>query len=461
MIFQQTNMKQLYYIRMTCLIMFCGCLFNTGLSQVEAIVKGKVINENGTPIKNASVKLGNSDARTNAGGMFTAKTTDFPAKLTVTHTLYAAYSDMVILPERWKDTIRVFVIMSGKEKELDEVTVSAERIFWVYPRKQANVLDFILQPDNGILLCCSDEKNYFVRSLDPQGEKINEIPIRRHPRKLYKDCMEKVHLVYADSIYETALVGNSIGVFHPGFARTLLNLIQTCVYKDEHTLVKYEYTERDQRIEYMAMDLQTRRSQVIYVGEDRTWNRQLREYAKENSNADVLSYTPPPSSIAYSTIPNSDYIKDSPGDFNDLKNVRDRWNNRRFFDLILVRPIYIPLFELNDSLFIFDHLNDSAVVFTKSGLQVRSFPIYYHYFPGWKNELITNLEKTKLYARYEREGLTVLREINPANGKTKHIVRLEKHVFPEHLQILGDFIYYIYKDYLDQSMHYIFKQQLE
>lgn len=455
-------MKQLYLIRIMCLITFCGCLINNGLSQVEAIVKGKVINENGTPIKNASVKLGNSNARTNAGGIFTTKTTDFPAKLTVTHTLYAEYSDMVILPERWKDTIRVFVIMSGKEKELEEVTVSAEQIFWVYPRKQANVLDFILQPDDGILLCCSDEKNYFVRSLDPQGEKINETPIRRHPRKLYKDCMENVHLVYADSIYETFLVEKSIGVFHPGFARTSLNLIQSCVYKDHKTLIQYEYTERDQRIEYTAMNIENRKSRVIYVGEDRTWNRQLREYEKENSNAeDLLSYTPPPSPKASSSIPNSDYLKDSPGDFGDLKNARDRWNNKTFFDLILIRPIYVPLFELNDSLIIFDHLNDSAVVFTKSGLRVRSFPIYYHYFPGWKNELITNLEKTKLYARYERQGLTVLREINPTNGKTEHLIKLEKHVFPEHLQIHGDFIYYIYKDYLDQSMHYIFKQHLE
>lgn len=456
-------MKHLNHVRIACLIIFCGCLIHNGLSQVEAIVKGKVVNENGTPVKNASVKLGSSDARTNTNGIFTAKTTDFPAKLTVTHTLYAEYSDMVILPERWKDTIRVLVVMSGKEKELEEVTVSSEQIFWVYPRKQANVLDFILQSDDGILLCCSDEKNYFVRRLDPQGEKINETPIRRHPRKLYKDFTETVHLVYADSIYETALVNNSIGVFHPGASRRLLNLLQTCVYKDQQTLIKYEYSNQDQRIEYMAMNIQNRKSRVIYVGEDRARSRQLREYAQENSNAeDNLFHTTPPPPPGASTAPNpGNVLKDSPGNFGDLKTARDRWNNKKFYDLVLVKPTYIPMFEINDSLIIFDHLNDSAVVFTKSGIRVRSYPIYYHYFPGWKKELITNLEKTKLYARYEREGLTILREINPTNGKTEHIIRLEKHVFPEHLQIHGDFIYYIYKDYLDQSMHYIFKQHLE
>ncbi|WP_343637130.1 hypothetical protein [Fluviicola sp.] len=456
-------MKHLYHIRIIGLILFCGCIINTGLSQVEATVKGKVISESGTPIKNASVKLGNSDARTNLNGFFIAKTTDFPAKLTVTHTLYSEYSDMVLLPEKWRDTIHVLVVLTVKAKELDEVTISAEQIFWVYPRKQANVLDFILQPDDGILLCCSDEKNYYVRNLDPQGEKINETPIRRHPRKLYKDFTETVHLVYADSIYETAIINNSIGVFHPGESRRLLNLLETCVYKDQQILIKYEYSNQDQRIEYTAINIQNRKSRVIYVGEDRARDRQLEEYARETQNAeDKLFHTVPPPPPPASTAPNPrDGLKDSPGDFGILKEARDRWNNKKFYELVLIKPTYIPMFELNDSLIIFDHLNDSAVVFTKSGIRVRSFPIYYHYFPGWKNELITNLEKTKLYARYQREGLTVLREINPTNGKTEHIIKLEKHVFPEHLQIHGDFIYYIYKDYLDQSMHYIFKQHLE
>ena len=446
-------MKFLTHTGIILLLILAGWQDNSCWSQVEAIVKGKVVNENGAPIKNASVKLGSSDARTNNSGFFTAKTNDFPAALTVTHTLYSKYSDMVILPEKWKDTIRVFVVMSGKEKELEEVTVSANRVFWVYPRKQANVLDFILQPDNGILLCCSDEKNYFVRRLDPQGEKINETPIRSHPRKLYKDFTETVHLVYNDSIYETALIDNSVGIFHPGFSRRLLNLLQSCVYKDQQTLIKYEYSKQDQCIEYTALNIQNNKSRVIYVGEDRARNRQLREYAQENSNADEILFHTTPAATP-------DAARTPLDDLNDMKKARDRWNNKKFYDLILVRPIYIPMLELNDSLIIFDHLNDSAVVFTKSGLRVRSFPIYYHYFPGWKTELITNLEKTKVYARYEREGLTILREINPANGKTERIVKLEKHVFPEHIQINGNFIYYIYKDYLDQSMHYIFKQPL-
>lgn len=438
------------------LVLFLSCLImNTNaLSQVEAIIKGKVINEKGTPVKNASVKVGSNDARTNSNGFFFVKNTEFPVQLTVNHPLYSEYLEMVVLPDRWKDTIRVTVILLGKETQIEEVTVSAESIFWVYPRKQANVLDFILQPDDGIVLCCSDEKNYYLRELNPQGEKMVEVPIRPHPKKLYRDCLKSIHLIYSDSIYETAVFENTIGIFQPKLARGLVNLIQSCIYKDQKTLIKYSLTKQDQCIEYTALNIQTKKTKVIYVGEDRARNRQLREYAAENSNADEILFQTTPV-IRESTVATK------VDDLDQFKKARDRWNNRQFYDLILIRPVYIPMFELNDSLIIFDHLNDSAVVFDKSGQRIRAFPIYYHYFKGWKYELISNLEKTKIYARYESQGLTVLREINPTNGRIEKTIRLEKHVFPKHLQIHGDFIYYIYNDYLDQSMHYIFKQHLE
>lgn len=436
--------NKVYHISIVLLLFFTGWINgnNSCWSQAEVVVKGKVITETGTPIKNATVKLGNSDGRTNSEGIFVLRNTTFPVQLTVKHSLFSEYVDIIPFPERWKDTLQVLVVMQDKETELDEVTVTNKQIFWVYPRKQANVLDFILQPDDGIILCCSDEKTYFLRGLNAQGEKMYETPIRRHPKQLYRDCMERIHLVYSDSIYETSIIHNSIGAFQlrTGSKLFAYNLLKTCVYKDEKTLVKYNYSEQDQRIEFLAYNIQTQKSKVMYVGEDRKRNRQLREYARENDiTGDELFHTL---------------------DKDELKLARAKWNNKRFYELVLAQPVYVPLFELNDSLVIFDHLNDSAVVFTKAGVRVRAFPIQYHHFKGWKNELVTNLEKTKIYARYEIDGLTTLREINTTNGKVERKIQLEQHIFPKHLQIRNDFIYYIYDDYLDQSMHYLFKQPI-
>jgi hypothetical protein len=414
---------------------------HSGWSQEDITIKGKVVNETGTPIKNASVQIDIHNARTNSNGYFILKNGNFPAQITVKSNQYDDFMDILLLPEKVKDTVHVTIVMSPKETQLDEVTIRADNKFWVYPRKQANVLDFLVQPDDGILICCSDENRYFMRSLNSKGEKTNEIPIRNHPKKLYRDCMETIHLVYSDSIYETAFINNSIGIFQAKAVMGIFNLLKSCVYKDDKNLVKYNYSNEDQRIEYLAINIQSKRSGTLYVGEDRKEYRQMKEYEHEHYMADEKMF----------------HSLDS----EELKITRKIWNNKQFYELIVINPVYIPMFELNDSLFIFDHINDSAVVFTKSGQRVRSFPIYYHYFKGWKNELVSNLEKTKIYARYESEGLTILREINPANGKTESLIRIEEHVFPQHLQIHGDFIYYISNDYLDKSMHYIFKQHLE
>ena len=432
-------MHRISHIKSFLLFLFAWSIMTGAWSQTGAIIKGKVVNENGTPIKNASVKIGNTDSRTNSSGIFILRNIEFPVQITVSHPMFSEYTDIVV-PERWKDTLRIFVTMMDKEKQLDEVTITADQIFWVYPRKQANVLDFILQKD-GIVLCCSDKNNYFIRGLNQEGEKVYESTIRKNPSRLYRDCMKSIHLVYSDSIYETTFIDNSIRIFQAKATQGIFNLLKSCVYKDDKNLVKYNYSKNDQCIEYLAIDIQTKKSRTLYVGEDRDYIKGIEEFSQDNAMSD---------DALFHTL-----------DKDMIRLARNKWDKQKLYELVLTIPVYVPLLEVNDSLIIFDHLNDSAVVFTKEGLRIRSFPIFYHYFNGWKNELVINLEKTKIYARYETDGLTTLREINPMNGKTENTIKLEKHVFPEHLQIYGDFIYYIYKDYLDQSMHYIFKQHLK
>lgn len=324
------------------------------------------------------------------------------------------------------------------EKELEEVTITSEQVFWVYPRKQANVLDFILQPNDGILLCCSDQNRYFVRELNAGGEKIFETPIRRNPEILFRDCMERIHLVYSDSIYETYSTDRSLALFQAqptDFFQLLLSL----VYKDSQTLIKRSYSNLDQRIEFRMIDIPTKTEKLLYLAEDRSKANELQTYKAENK----LDPTALMSSNA-----------------KDLSIARRRWDNLRFYEQVLGKPVYIPLFELNDSLIVFDHLNDSAVVFSKSGRYVRSFPISYQYFDGWKKELIPNIEKTAIYARFEQDGFTSLRKIDLITGKPAEAVIIKGHIYPEHIQIRKDFIYYLSKDYLDRSMHYIFRQHL-
>ncbi|WP_343637132.1 carboxypeptidase-like regulatory domain-containing protein [Fluviicola sp.] len=432
------------------LLIFVSLLTCSSRAQDDIIIKGKVVNENGAPVKNASVQIDIHNARTNSNGNFLIKNGNFPAQITVKGNLYNDYIDILLFPEKWKDTMMVYVVMSGKETQLDEVTIHADSKFWVYPRKQANVLDFKVQPDGNIILCCSDEHNYYLRHLNESGDKMYETTIRKHPKSIMQDCGGKFHLVYKDSIYETSIVGQSVGIFSPIPYYKAIGLLDNCSYSDDNSIVIRTYMNQKQYLEYQLISKKTRLSKTLYVSEDRQKSRQLKDYQRENKQTvgDILRES---NANHGDKLSNESYY---------LKKARERWTTQQFYDLVLLKPIYAPLFELNDSLFIFDHMNDSAVVFTKSGVRVRSFPIAYQYFRGWKNELIPNIEKTSIYARFERDGITSLRKINLTTGKVEDVIQIKDHIFPEHIQIREDFIYYVYKDYLDLSMHYIFKQHL-
>lgn len=418
--------------------------------QGDIIIKGKVVNETGTPVRNASVQIDIHNARTNANGFFILKNGNFPAQITVKANQYNVFTDILLFPEKWKDTLFVSVIMPSKETQLEEVTVSAESKFWVYPRKQANVLDFKVEEDGNIILCCSDEHNYFLRHLNEAGDKMYETSIRKHPKQIRQDCGGKFHLVYNDSIYETSIVGQSVGIFSPLPYYKAIGLLDNCSYSDDTSIIIRTYMNQKQYLEYQLITKKTRSSKTLYVSEDRQKNRQLKDYERENrlTVGEILKE---------STANHGDNLSNNRSDY---KKATERWTTQTFYDLILLKPIYAPLFELNDSIIIFDHPNDSAIVFTKKGIRVRSFPISYHYFRGWKSELIPNIEKTSIYARFERDGITSLRKINLVTGKTEEVVQIKDHIYPEHIQIRKDFIYYVYKDYLDLSMHYIFKQHL-
>lgn len=419
-------------------------------SQGDIIIKGKVVNEAGIPVKNASVQIDIHNARTNSHGFFIIKNGNFPAQITVKSNQYADFTDILLFPERWKDTMKLHVVMISKETQLEEVTINGANKFWVYPRKQANVLDFKIEEDGNILLCCSDEHRYFLRHLNEMGDKVYETSIRKHPKQIRQDCGGKFHLVYTDSIYETSIVGQSVGIFSPSPYYKSIGILDNCSYSDDTSIIIRSYMNQKQYLEYQLITKKTKTSKLLYVSQDRQKNRQLKDYQRENKQTvtEILKE---------SNANHSDQLSNRD---DELRKARERWSTQQFYDLIILKPVYAPLFELNDSLIIFDHANDSAVVFTKSGVRVRSFPIAYHYFRGWKSELIPNIEKTQVYARFERDGITSLRKINLITGKTEEVVKIKDHIYPEHIQIRKDFIYYVYKDYLDLSMHYIFKQHL-
>lgn len=419
-------------------------LFSLNINAQNMVVIGTVSNDQNQKIVGAEVKLGQQNSKTNSKGAFSFKLTKFPAQLTIKHALYKEYIDVVRIPLNQKDTIFLDVILENNVTELEEVTVNSSRVIWAYQKPHTHIIDFALIDDE-ILLLCSENHQYFLRRLDSLSQKMTDLPIKKNPQNLYEDCTGEIHLVYTDSLFELKLFGKST-ILSTGYPYVqAMEILSPCVISNANNFIVKALGPHKKLVKYTTIDRNTKQTELLYITSDREQMRGLDDYAKAND-------IPVP-------LANPNY-KYSPPIASGLTD-RQKWQNQQFYRQILSKELYTPIFEINDSLVIFDHFTDSALVFKPNGDFVRSFQISYHYFENWKNELIVNEEKTKIYAKYETDGLVTLREIDPSTGKVLNTTLLEKHIHPLSIQIRNNNAFYIYKHYLDDSIHYLYKQALK
>jgi hypothetical protein len=223
-----------------------------------------------------------------------------------------------------------------------------------------------------------------------------------------------------------------------------MRILGPCMISSDDNFIVRRMGPHNQLVEYASINRNTKKPTTLYNTSDQRKMRELDEFVLRNEIATELS--------------NKSFRL---GNQPDKPSPREKFQNQQLYQQILQKPLYAPVFEINDSIVVFDHFKDSAAVFNIAGKYVRSFQISYHYFENWKSELLMNEEKTKLYAVYEVDGLVTLRQINPSTGKVIHTDVLEKHIHPMHIQVRGNFAYYLYKHYLDNSIHYLYKQSLK
>lgn len=420
-------------------------LFTSIVNAQEIIVTGIVSNDQNQKIVGAEIRIGQQNGKTNSKGTFTFRLTKFPAQLIIKHSLYKEYIGVVRAPLNQKDTVFLNITLENKETELQEVTINSSRIIWAYQKPYTHIIDFDLIDDE-ILLLCREDHQYFVRRLDSTGKKTTDFPIKKNPQNFFKDCTGGVHLVYTDSLFELIFFGKSTSILAGYPYLEAMDILSPCVISSENNFIVKAFGPHNKLVKYTNIDRYTRKPELLYTTRDAEQIRALDEYALANDIPVPLSN------------PNYRYTR---GPQIGSSSDRKKWQNQQFYKQVLSKQLYIPIFEINDSIIIFDHVKDSALVFKPNGDFVRSFQISYQYFENWKNELIINEEKTKIYAKYEIDGLVTLRQIDPSTGKVLNTTLLEKHIYPINIQIRNNQAYYIYKHYLDDSIHYLYKQALK
>lgn len=409
----------------------------------RTFIKGVVLNEQETPVPRAMVSVDHLSVSTNSAGEFIIRCEILPNVVTVRHHRYATREQLVNLPPPGTDTLYVVIHLQDKSTDLEEVTVTASRVIWAYPKAYVHVIDFDLRED-GMLLLCKDHNQYLVRKVDLNSEPLFDLPVARHPKHFFRSCDGDVHVVYNDSAFRILITGDSLRLTG-GITKTALKeRLEPCALTVSNKMI-YRYTgSMGQSVDYVMIDTLSHHVRRLYTAKGRKYQRAYQEFQKE---------------VELAMRDAEKRVGDNSADRQlELYEMNEKLN---YYRSLLTRPVYAPVFMLRDSIVIFDHANDSAVVFHRSGRPVRSFPIIYQHHKKWDTELIMNEEGTRIFARYDYSGMARLVEIDPTTGETVREIPLEKHIYPEKIQVKGNFIYYIFHHFIDYSVNYVYKQRIE
>ena len=423
-----------------CILFFSCCLKLTVQAQ-ETVVAGKVLNENQQPVGGAAVQLGQFFSTTDGSGKFSMKTPYLPLLLNVKHPFYKSYEQVVTRTNRLNDTVFLEIVLEEKSTDLDEVVISSDRVRWVYPIKNTHIIDFEVSP-KGLLLLCKEKKKYWLRKTDQNDSTLFELTIREHPVSFFTDCMHNTHVVYRDSSYQIVQSGDSLSLMKGLLWQRVRAALYPCALEYEGLFYFRDYGKHNQIANFTTYDSLTHARAPLYVAQDRKAMRSLDEYYAEAGG-----------------LKNGEEIIHAT-DSASLKRARAAYQRIVFYESVLSRTPYIPLVKLEDSVYLFDHLNDSLVVFSKQGKRMRSVGILHHLHPRWANEIITDQSQDRLFAKLSYNGMVRLIELDPHTGTTGKETRLEKHIYPTKIQVEGNFVYYLFHHYIDDSINYIYKQPI-
>lgn len=115
---------------------------------------------------------------------------------------------------------------------------------------------------------------------------------------------------------------------------------------------------------------------------------------------------------------------------------------------MLSQPTYSPMFNLRDSIFIFDHAIGVCYVHDKEGKKARSFPIEHQELKGWRKVLVADFNGQKLYAHTKVANKVYLVEIDLDNGAPIRSTYLPNAAFVENLKLKDGHAYFL-KEYRD------------
>lgn len=413
-------------------------------------VSGTILNKDSIGLFSAHIKDLNSGNITTSDndGNYILAVDKLPATIEVTHTGYKTQSLTASLDKLDKATNTVFLnfVLDTSSIQIPDVVVTpGPKVETFFDPYKAYIFDYTLR-DNGLLLLVSENGERRLLLLDVGGKTLIDQPITEAVYKFEQTCNEYLYLCGEEYVHQLDFSAEESYI---GIGKALLKTefeqkYSSCADCIDETCMMISFEDHAQTAVFRSADRNLDIIDTKYKITNKT-TLQFNEGAYNNI-------------LAQAGI---DPIFASTTDLNKVNQSRELEREIWFYQKILSKPIYCPIKQLNDSLYIFDHVNDKlAILDAKGQLQTERAILYDNKRKPRLQEIITDYNRTTAYAYYLEKGLGKLKEIDLISGHIIKEITLSEHRFPERVTVKGNYVYYLYKELGYDDKYKLYRQMI-
>ena len=361
-----------------------------------------------------------------------------------THPIYESYSKTV-KTKSLIDTIKLTVLLQPtKLLQLKEVVIKAPGIpDTVFQSERLSVADFEVQNNGDILLLTYPKqlsKGSEIVLFDGQ-QIINSFQVNDQAQSLTRDYRGNSHIICKDNVFGVFIQNNEIQLgllpksYFMQYVAPIVDTIQTKLFLSN-------FNKDYPAFEYYTFDQMDSTYRVILKIEDELM---MEMYRAEYKWMDIRTKM---------------WAKNK-----ELETGIDAeiWVGANYFtQSIYYKEVYAPMFQRNDSVFVFNYPKDRLEVYNKFGESMDSIPIYHHYNAkqtGWQSQLIQDKITGAVYAIYEKTGSTYLGLINLKTGNITEKVKLGFR-YVDKIRVHNNVVYYVYRPFESTQKKFLYKENL-
>ncbi|NOZ45350.1 MAG: hypothetical protein GXO79_01060 [Chlorobi bacterium] len=89
---------------------------------------------------------------------------------------------------------------------------------------------------------------------------------------------------------------------------------------------------------------------------------------------------------------------------------------------------------------------------------LKSVKINYHHLNGWQDELLVDEITKRVYAKFIKDGIVFLKQINLKTGNIETEFQIDNHTFPKNIKVRDNNDYYLYKTFNDDPYNDLYRQ---